>query len=176
MRIHRRWLIRIAIALALAMAVIGVFVLGVLVGEWRSARSARGGAFPPGARPSMGEPERPPWPLGPWLDFHRHGAPHGVRGVVDEIDNGVIMVTTHRDTQVRIIVTAKTMLQRGRERITLDDVHSGDRIAVIGEPRGEDEIEAKVVWVIPEESRNEILRSSILIKSHGIFSKNGGKP
>jgi len=154
---RRRWLIRVAIALALAVVVIGVFVLGVLVGEWHGTRTTRGDAFPPAFPPSMGEPVRPPWPLGLLLDLHRRGEKHGIRGVVKEVGDGVILVTTHRDTQVRVIVTEKTMLRRGRERITLDDVHSGDRIAVIGEPRSEDEIEAKVVWIIPEESRNDLL-------------------
>jgi len=153
-RIGRRWLIRIAIALALAMVVIGVFALGVFVGELHSARSARGNAPSQRPRPFMGEPVAPPWPLGSWFDFRRHGGPHGARGVVDEIDKEVIVLTTHQNTQLRIIVTEKTVLNRGRVRITLDDIHSGDRIAVIGEPREEGEIEAKVVWVIPEGARN----------------------
>ncbi|MFQ5854369.1 MAG: hypothetical protein ACE5LU_01815 [Anaerolineae bacterium] len=154
MKGNRRWLGRVIIGLAIAMLVVGIFALGVVVGEIRGARPALGGEPVQRPWPLEGESMERPWPLGRPYGWKGHRGGHGALGVVDQVEEGVIVMTGRWNTRLRVIVTDQTIFRRGREWTTLADVHVGDRIAVIGQPRGEGEIEAQVIWVVPQGSHN----------------------
>jgi hypothetical protein len=153
MRKDRRWLGRFALALAVAVLVVGAFAVGVLVGEIRGARRVLGGEPTQPSRSPEGAPLEHPWPLGPPHGWREHPGRYGVLGIVEAVEEGAIVVTDRWDNRVRITVAEGTIFKRGRQRIARTELHVGDRIAVIGRPRGEGEIEARVIWIIPQDSR-----------------------
>lgn len=139
MRLNRRWLNRLIVSIAVAAFVVSVFGLGVWVGE------IRGGPAPIFGREGPEHPEgRPGWQ-------GRRGG-HGDLGVVEQIEDETIVITGRGNNRLKLVITGETIFKRGREPITLADVHIGDRIAVIGEPSGEGELEAKIIWVIAKGS------------------------
>jgi hypothetical protein len=138
-RLNRRWLNRLIVSIAAAAFVVGVFWLGVWVGEMRG-----------GTAPAFGKegPEHPGGRSG-WQD--RRGG-HGDLGVVEQIEDETIVITGRWNNRLKVVITGETVFKRGREPIRLADVQVGDRIAVVGEPSGEEELEAKIIWVIAKDS------------------------
>lgn len=135
-----RWLSRLIISLAMAMIVLGVFWLGMFIGE------TRGGTPPVFGRAGIEHP----WPFGNWPGREGHHGRHGTFGVVDRIGDETLVITAHDNTKRQIIIIAETTFKRHREQITLADIRAGDHIGVIGQPGIDEEIEVKVIWVIPD--------------------------
>lgn len=135
-----RWLSRLIISLAMAMLVLGVFWLGMFIGE------TRGGTPPVFGQAGIEHP----WPFGDWPGQEGHHGRHGTFGVIDQIEAETLVITDHDNTKRQIIITAETIFKRHREQITPAEVRVGDRIGVIGQPGADEAIEAKVIWVIPE--------------------------
>ena len=93
-----------------------------------------------------------PWPFGDWSGQKAHHGRHGAFGLVDQIGEETLVITDHGNNRRQIVITKETIFKRDREQITRAEVRVGDRIGVIGRPQAEAEIEAKVIWVIPENS------------------------
>lgn len=135
-----RWLSRLIISLAMATLVLGAFWLGMFIGEIRD------GTPPVFGRASIDHP----WPFGDWPGREGHHGRHGTFGVVDRIEAETLVITDHDNNKRQIIITGETIFKRHREQIMRAEVRVGDRIGVIGQPGADGEIEAKVIWIIPE--------------------------
>lgn len=135
-----RWLSRLIISLAMATLVLGVFWLGMFIGE------TRGGTPPVFGQAGIEHP----WPFGDWPSQEGHHGRHGTFGVVDQIGNETLVITDHDNNKRQIIITVETIFKRHREQIAPTEVRVGDRIGVIGQPGEDEEIEAKVIWIMPE--------------------------
>lgn len=145
MRLDRRFVIYLIIALLVVLALIGVFWLGFWVGQMRG-----GARTPPGVPPVERPGFFPPGLVPGRFRWHEPRERHSVLGVVESVEGNVIVATGRWGTQVKVLITEDTVFRRGREDISLAEVQPGDRIAVLGWPKGEGEIEARVVWVFPE--------------------------
>ena len=74
---------------------------------------------------------------------------HGTFGEILSID-GAKFVVRGRDNMEKIISTDdKTVLQRGRDTVRLQDLRVGDFIVTIGSPNNEGQIEAKFIRIMP---------------------------
>lgn len=144
MRSGRRLLGYLILGLAVGLVLVGAFWMGVVVGEVRGGTPAARGESP-----SVSPWPFPPLPLYGFLGSREHRGKHGALGVVEAVEEQVLVVTGRWGTQVRVVITEETVFRKGPEEITLADVQPGDRVAVLGRPRAAGEIEAKVVWVFP---------------------------
>ncbi len=73
--------------------------------------------------------------------------PHGVFGSILKIDNNILIVKGSTQVEKTIVVSDKTDIEEGSEEISLVDLEVDDRIAVIGEPNQQGQVDAKLIRV-----------------------------
>ena len=126
-----------------------VFGLGIAVGYDRAGFAANFnenyyhifyGAPPGGVVGFMA----PPMPV----------AIHGVVGTIIDIGSSTISVKDQKDNEQSVEISSRTVIRSGDSDITIENVAIGDQIAVIGEPNGEGQIDARFVRVLPSPSGN----------------------
>ena len=120
-----------------------IFKAGILVGYHKAGFSYRWGES---YHRNFAGPRR-----GFFRDFHDRDfiSAHGTFGEILSID-GAKLVVRGRDNVEKIISTdQKTMMQRGRDAVRIQDLHQGDFIVTIGSPNNEGQIEAKFIRLIP---------------------------
>jgi len=132
-----RWLVFALIGLLGLGVLAGVFWVGMRVGEART-----------------GLMRYQPWPPSPRVfGFNRFPffghveLPHGAIGTVDKIEGNTLVLTGRGRKTGTILVSDTTIIEKGRTKISLQDIKVGDRLIVIGAPTSDGKIDAKVIRV-----------------------------
>ena len=112
------------------------FLFGVVVGTHRAG-------WPGPWRSHLWEQ-----PLGP-----RWFGGHGALGVVEKVEGDAITISGRGGESRVIMVVEETVIERHRERITLEDIEVGDHLIAIGSPDDEGWIIARVIRVFAEAKR-----------------------
>lgn len=84
---------------------------------------------------------------------------HGVFGSIIQINGDMIIAKDKNNTEKTVLVSDKTIIQRGRETVKLSDLKTDENIVVIGSPNENGQIEAKVIRIFPE-NRPELPKPS----------------
>lgn len=74
---------------------------------------------------------------------------NGVFGQIIKIEGNNMVVKGNKDVEKIIVVGEKTIINRGRETVSLSDLKVTDTVVVVGEPNAVGQIEAKLVRVMP---------------------------
>lgn len=72
---------------------------------------------------------------------------HGAFGEIIEIKNDEFVIRGREDIEKVILISDKTIIQRGREKIKKENLRVGDFVVVIGSPNQEGKIEAKMIRI-----------------------------
>lgn len=70
---------------------------------------------------------------------------HGVVGVVIGTASDSLVIRGDDDVEKGVQATEDSVIRRGRETITTQDIRIGDRVVVLGSPRDDGNIEAKMI-------------------------------
>jgi hypothetical protein len=134
----------IIVFLGLAL-VIFIFGVGVFVGETKARFSFRWAenyhnnfAGPKGG--FLGDWQRLPMPPDNFMESR------GIFGEIIKI-NGDLVIRGKDNMERVVILSASTLIERGRESIKKEDLKIGDKIVVIGSPNEQGQIEAKLVRI-----------------------------
>ena len=87
--------------------------------------------------------------FGDWRSFPRGEfiEAHGNFGEIIEMKENEFVVKGRGDVEKVILITDKTIIQKGREKIKKEDLKVGNWIVVIGSPSEEGKIEAKLIRI-----------------------------
>ncbi len=72
---------------------------------------------------------------------------HGTAGSVAKIDNQDLIIKGKDGVEKIVSVTDSTSIQKGRSTIKLSDIKVDDKVVVIGSPKEDGSIEAKIIRV-----------------------------
>lgn len=72
---------------------------------------------------------------------------HGISGTIAKIDGNNIIIKDRDGVEKIIIVTNSASIKKGRADIRLSDLKIDDRMVVIGSPKDDGSIEAKIVRI-----------------------------
>ena len=140
---------KLLIILAAAVVLLFVLSLGVFVGHEKERFSQRWGEnyyrniMGPAGR--AGGPGR--------MDFDRRGfSAHSGLGQIIKIEDNAIIVQARGDIEKTVLVTVQTVLVKNRQNIDLADLMIDDKVAVIGRPNNQGQIEARLIRVLPASS------------------------
>lgn len=89
--------------------------------------------------------------LGDWRNFPKGDfiESRGTFGEIIKINDSDLVVKGQGNTEKVIIITEKTVIEKGKETIKKDELKVGDRIVVIGSPNEQGQIEAKLIRILP---------------------------
>ena len=73
---------------------------------------------------------------------------HGAVGIIQGINDQTITVLQPDGTTQTVLVNPQTRIEQNRKRITLADLKTNDRIAVVGTPDSQDHIVARWIHVL----------------------------
>ncbi len=138
-----KWII---IGLLAVVVILLVFGLGVLIGERKAKFSYRWAEqyhkMFAGPRQGFFEDWRS-FPRGEFIEAH------GTFGEIIEMKENEFVIKGRGDVEKVILITDKTVIQKGREKVKKDDLKIGNFVVVIGSPNEEGKIEAKMIRIIP---------------------------
>ncbi len=77
---------------------------------------------------------------------------HGVVGAIIDISSSTLAVKDRANNEGSVLVSDDTIIKRGQATINLADLTVGDNVAVIGNPNGQGQIEARFIRVFPASS------------------------
>ncbi len=141
---HKDILKWIIIGLLAFVVILLVFGLGVLIGERKAKFSYRWAEqyHKMFAGPRQGF-------FGNWRSFPRGEfiEAHGTFGEIIEMKEKDFIIKGSEDVEKVILISDKTVIQRGRENMKKEDLRIGDFVVIIGSPNEEGKIEAKVIRV-----------------------------
>jgi hypothetical protein len=81
--------------------------------------------------------------------FGKKSHPHGSVGTVVKIDEVSIVVADRESEEKVVLISNETMIKKATNTITLKEVKVGDKVAVIGAPNTEGNVEAKLIRILP---------------------------
>ena len=81
---------------------------------------------------------------------------HGSFGEITEIASTTLVIKAGSEPEKVIAISSSTEIRRFRDRITLPELETGDKVVVVGEPNDSGQIEAKLIRVIPSPSTNSL--------------------
>lgn len=140
-----KWIIvGLLVVIALGLA----FGLGILIGERKAKFSYLWSEkyHTMFAGPSVGFfSELKRFPHGRFIEVH------GNFGQILEIKGDEFVIKGKDDLEKVILVTEKTFIQKAREKVKKENLKVGDWIVVIGSPREDGKIEAKLIRIFPQE-------------------------
>lgn len=138
-----KWVI---VGLACFIIIVLIFSLGMFIGGMKAQFSYRwaesyhknfagpGGGFLEGWR-------KPLFPPGDFIEAH------GAFGEIIEVKNTEFVIKGRGDVEKVILITDKTIIQEGREKVKKEDLKAGNWVVVIGSPNEEGKIEAKMIRI-----------------------------
>jgi len=122
-------------AVAFLFVLAGAFWLGTRVGAlWVTRESPEPWNVPP--------LERPLFP------FEGRPGPHGALGEVLRVEGDKIIVRNRFGVEQTLCVTPKTIIERGRRHISLEDIRRGERVIAIGSPQPDGSIQIRIIRVL----------------------------
>ncbi len=136
-----KWVI---IGLLVIVVIVLIFGVGLLVGEKKSKFSYRWAEqyHKMFAGPQAGF-------FGDWRSFPRgeFTEAHGAFGEIIEMKENEFVIKGRGDVEKVILITDKTIIQKGREKVKKEDLKVGNFVVVIGSPNEEGKIEAKMIRI-----------------------------
>ncbi len=72
---------------------------------------------------------------------------HGITGSIIKIDGPTIIIKGQGDREQTVHTTSTITIRRGRDPLTLTDLHVDDHIVIVGDPNTDGQIEAKFIRV-----------------------------
>jgi len=72
---------------------------------------------------------------------------HGTFGEIIKINDSDVIVKGRGDVEKIILITKNTIIEKGRDTIKKEDLKVGDNVVIIGSPKKEGQIEAKLIRV-----------------------------
>ena len=75
---------------------------------------------------------------------------HGASGKIVGISLPIIMIEEADGTEEIITTNDKTVVRRQRDTLQISDLREDDQIVVIGSPNNNDEIDAKLIRIMPQ--------------------------
>jgi len=143
-KINRDILKWIIIGLAGFVIVILIFGIGIFVGGMKARFSYRWAEqyHKMFAGPRAGF-------FGDWRSFPQGEfiEAHGAFGEIIEMKENEFVIKGRADVEKVILITDKTTIQKGREKIKKGDLKVGNFVVVIGSPSEEGKIEAKMIRI-----------------------------
>lgn len=146
-----KWVI---IGLLAIVVIVLVFGVGILVGEKRAKFSYRWAEqyhklF---AGPSLGF-------FRDWRNFPRGEfiEAYGAFGEIIELKGNEFVIKGKENVEKVILITEKTIIQKGREKLKKEDLKVGNFVVVIGSPNEEGKIEAKMIRIFNEEPTGPLM-------------------
>ena len=87
--------------------------------------------------------------FGDWRSFPRGEfiKAHGTFGEIIEMKENEFVIKGRKDVEKVILITDKTVIQKGREKVKKEDLKVGNFVVVIGSPNEEGKIEAKMIRI-----------------------------
>ncbi len=73
---------------------------------------------------------------------------HGAMGTLQNIDGQILRVELRDGTTQFVLIDNNTRLERNRQRITLNDLKTGDDLAVVGSPNDQGQIVARWIQIL----------------------------
>ena len=141
---------------------LGVFALGVRVGERRAHYSSSWGAnyernFLRGPGGMMGgdfergalRGHEDDWGPGMMRDFGRRDFRngHGVAGIIVSVSDNMIVIKDADGKENTVAVNDKTIIKNGRDSINVGDLKNNQRIVIIGNPGDNGVVQADLIRV-----------------------------
>lgn len=149
---------KVIIGLVCFVILIGIFFVGILVGETKARFSYRWAEnyhqnFGGPRQGFMGDTRNLPRPN----DFI---AGHGTFGEIlkinpsaDSRQAGDFIIKGQNDMEKLIMVNNKTVIQNGKMNISFQDLNTGDQALVIGSPNDQGQIEGKLIRIFENNER-----------------------
>lgn len=72
---------------------------------------------------------------------------HGVSGSVIKIENSVLVIQGRENVEKKVVTDSGTTVRKGRETLKISEIKVGDQIVVIGSPKDDGSILAKLIRV-----------------------------
>lgn len=131
------------VGLGILIVILGVFMAGVSLGE-RKSRHFSGWCQNYGDMFNFrrGGDSRMPFPA-PVLPFT-----HGVFGKVLSVEGSTVMVQGKDGLEQTVLVTSSTLIRDGRDPGTIENIRPGTEAAVLGDPNGQGQIDARLIRLI----------------------------
>ncbi|MBI5220965.1 MAG: hypothetical protein HY978_04005 [Candidatus Liptonbacteria bacterium] len=126
---------------------VAVLLVVFEVGQWAGARKAAF-SYRWGERYYRGL-AGPRGNLLPGLDRGDFLSGHGTSGLVIKVSSSTLLVQDLEGVEKVIRLTSKTVVRRLRENLSVGDLKTDDRVAVIGSPTDDGEIEARLIRLLP---------------------------
>lgn len=147
-----------AITCGVLLVALTSFAAGLSVGSHRALFSARFGENY--ERNFLGGPDTPdiqPLPTpGSMMDPREQKGmrnPHGVGGEILSISGDTIVIKDKNDQESSIRVSDATIINRGKETITVGDLVMGDKIVVVGKPQDDGVIDAHLIRIFQKDKQ-----------------------
>lgn len=139
---------KIIIGLICFVIAISIFFAGILFGEMKARFSYRWAEnyhqnFGGPRQGFMGDTRNLPRPN----DFITG---HGTFGEILKINNSDFVIKEQGDMEKIITVNDKTIIQKGKTNITINDLITGDQAMVIGSPDDQGQIEGKLIRIFKQ--------------------------
>ena len=74
---------------------------------------------------------------------------HGIGGKIIKIDGQSVIVSGREGKEMVVVVDAGTVIRRMNDTITINDLKVDDRVVVLGDPRDDGQVVAKLIRLIP---------------------------
>ena len=137
----------IAVIIAALIILVGVFALGVNIGERKgnhfSRRAENNFRF---QRPSPFQ--RPSFPM--MMPFLQ-GLPdtHGAFGIITSVSGTTMIVQGNDDLEKTVLITSSTAIRVGKNTGSATDLQPNASVSVFGAPNDKGEIEARLIRINP---------------------------
>jgi hypothetical protein len=101
--------------------------------------------------------DRPPRPTSSMMDpVGEKGMrnPHGLSGEILSISGDTLVIKDRNNQESTVHVSDATIINRGKETLTLGDLMNGNKIVVIGKPQDTGVIDAHLIRVFQKDKSN----------------------